>query len=106
MIVCPSIAAIQRATSEHFGFPMTYLLSRRRKRDMVHARWVAMYLARELTLKTFPQIAIAFKRDHTTVLHGCAQLEREKYKHLLRDAEAIKLQLSRAPHAGLLACLT
>ena len=39
------------------------------------ARFVAYYLCRQLTLKSYPGIANVFKRDHTSVLHGVRRAE-------------------------------
>lgn len=50
-------------------------------KDIYHARHVAMYIARELTKKSYKQIAYAFNRkDHTTVMAAC-----EKIKNLMQD---------------------
>jgi chromosomal replication initiation ATPase DnaA len=45
---------------------------RDRHRDCAKARHIAMFVARELTLESLPQIAVAFgKSDHTTVMYAC-----------------------------------
>jgi chromosomal replication initiator protein len=72
----PRVLEIQRATAEHFGVPVSELLTERRNRRTTRARHLAMYLAREMTLKTFPEIGRAFGgRDHSTVLHGVRRIE-------------------------------
>jgi len=45
------------------------LLSGRRSKEFVHARHIAMYLAREYTTLSFPQIGRAMNKDHTTVYY-------------------------------------
>ncbi len=65
----PEIAS---ATARHFSLRAKDLRSASRRRAVVRARGVAMYLARELTGTSLHQIGVFFGgRDHTTVLHGC-----------------------------------
>jgi hypothetical protein len=72
----PRIVEIQRATAARCGVPVSELLSERRGQRVSKARHLAMYLARELTLKSFPEIGYAFGgRDHSTVLHGVRRIE-------------------------------
>jgi chromosomal replication initiator protein len=67
-----SIAAIQAAVGEHFGISREELLSPGRAARIAWPRQVAMYLARELTGDSLPEIGRRFGgRDHTTVLHAC-----------------------------------
>lgn len=71
------IRAIQRTVSEHYGVTLIDLLSHRRHPKLVLARHVAIYLARHLTRKSFPQIGLRFGgRDHTTVLHAVRRIDR------------------------------
>lgn len=58
-------------TAAYFGFTVEQLLSTERARPLVEARQSAMYLCRELTSMSLPQIGEAFGgRDHSTVLHA------------------------------------
>ena len=67
---------IARATARAFSLKLSQLRSRTRRREVVTARGVAMYLARQLTDKSLEQIGNYFGgRDHTTVLHGCRKTE-------------------------------
>lgn len=67
---------ILEATSKMFGFPVEELLSKSRSRPLVTARQIAMYVCRELTDLSFPQIAKAFaKGDHTTVIHAVSKIQ-------------------------------
>lgn len=69
----PSVAEIQRAVAEHFGMRLAEMTSHRRARAVARPRQVAMYLARELTPLSLPQIGRHFGgRDHTTVMHAVA----------------------------------
>src|SRR5690606_21283539 len=67
---------IAKATARSFSLNMSQLRSRSRRREVVTARGVAMYLARQLTDTSLAQIGVFFGgRDHTTVLHGCRKTE-------------------------------
>jgi chromosomal replication initiation ATPase DnaA len=78
-----TIAAVQRAVAGHFGLSREQFLAQRRHAPLVHARQTAMFLAKEFTLKSLPEIGRAFGgMDHTTILHGIRQVQRR----LDRDA--------------------
>jgi hypothetical protein len=79
----PRVSDIQRAVAEHFGVPLDDMLSPDRTHVTAHPRHVAMYLARELTAKSFPQIGRRFGRGHATVLHAVIRIEGQ----IARDAE-------------------
>jgi len=62
---------ILEQTALMFGFEIPQLQSKSRTRDLVHARQVGMYVCRELTDLSYPQIGKEFGgRDHTTVIHA------------------------------------
>lgn len=62
---------IQRCVAEEFGLPFADLKTKRRNKTVVLPRQVAMYLTRELTELSLPEIGGAFGgKDHTTVLHS------------------------------------
>lgn len=87
---------IVSAVSEHFAVPVADLLGRRRSRDIALARQVAMYLVRELTPLSLPQIGRAVgDRDHTTVLYGVEKIAAlfEKDDTLRRQILEIKTKL-------------
>ncbi len=68
--------AIQDAVCEQVGVERERLLSPSRTADVVQARQLAMYLTRDLTDLSLPQIARAFgRRDHTTVIHAVRRFE-------------------------------
>ena len=54
---------------------MVDLKSTRRERRIARPRQIAMYLAKNLTTLSLPEIACKFDRDHTTVLHAVKTLE-------------------------------
>jgi len=75
-----SIGRIQQLVGEHFSLSVAELTARTRKREIVHARQLAMYLCRETLHSSYPSIARAFGgKDHSTVIHACERI-REKMK--------------------------
>jgi len=66
----PTIEAIQEAVCAVQGITGEELRGKLRSQRVVRARQIAMYLARELTGLSLPQIARSFSRDHTTVMHA------------------------------------
>jgi chromosomal replication initiator protein len=69
-----TIVDIQRAVAAHYYLSTDDLEGRRRRRTIVLARHVAMYLCRELTEASLSEIGEAFHRDHTTVLHAVRRI--------------------------------
>lgn len=69
--------AIMKRVASMFGVSVKELLGTSRLRNVVLARQVAMYLAREVVGLSLPRIGTAFGRDHTTVLHSCRKVESE-----------------------------
>ncbi len=71
-----TIEEIQKRVAEHFSMPLREMHSIRRSQNIVRPRQVAMYLAKELTECSYPQIARKFGgRDHTTVMHAVKRIE-------------------------------
>ncbi|NGX99801.1 MAG: hypothetical protein G4V63_32860, partial [Candidatus Afipia apatlaquensis] len=65
------IRDIQDAVCGYFNLTRVQLLSNRRTPDIVVPRNIAIYLCRDLSGKSYPQIGAAFgKRDHTTMMSG------------------------------------
>lgn len=70
-----SIPNIQRVVAEYYNIKMADMLSKRRSRTIARPRQMAMYLAKELTSHSLPEIGDAFGgRDHTTVMHACRKI--------------------------------
>lgn len=71
-----TVEEIQKKTAEFYKLDLRELHSARRTRYVARPRQVAMYLARELTSRSLPDIGRRFGgRDHTTVLHACRRIE-------------------------------
>jgi len=70
-----SIEDIQRKVADYFKLGLPDFQSPGRSRRVARPRQVAMYLARELTMRSLPEIGKRFGgRDHTTVLHACRRI--------------------------------
>lgn len=70
-----STEKIVRAVADHFGIEEDQILGRDRTRQIALPRQVAMYLIREETESSLPEIGKALGgRDHTTVLYGCDKI--------------------------------
>ncbi|CAN7143909.1 chromosomal replication initiator protein DnaA [Agrobacterium tumefaciens] len=70
------IEDIQRIVAKHYNVSRQELVSNRRTRVIVKPRQIAMYLAKMLTPRSFPEIGRRFGgRDHTTVLHAVRKIE-------------------------------
>lgn len=71
-----TIDEIQRQVAEHFNVRLTDMHSARRARTVARPRQVAMYLAKQLTARSLPEIGRKFGgRDHTTVMHAVKKVE-------------------------------
>ena len=72
-----SIDEIQRKVAEHFRIRQSEMTSAQRAREVARPRQVAMYLAKQLTPRSLPEIGRRFGgRDHTTVIHAVRQIEK------------------------------
>jgi chromosomal replication initiator protein len=84
----------KKTTAEYYNIKMSDILSKRRSRSVARPRQMAMFLAKELTNYSLPEIGESFGgRDHTTVIHACKKINElrafnldieEDYRKLLR----------------------
>lgn len=82
--------AVKRAVAQAFGLEVEDLQSQRRTQELVAARHVAMYLARELTNHSLQAIGAAFGgRNHTSVLHAHARI-----RELLENDPSVKQKVN------------
>ena len=73
--VTPTMADVLRATAKHFGLETNDLTSKGRRQELVGPRQIAMYLIRDLTAHSFPEIGAFFGgRDHSTVLYAVKKI--------------------------------
>jgi len=66
-------------------------LSNRRDSQFVKARIAASWIAREFTLHSFPSIAMAFNRDHSTIIYSINQAEKKMEKDTAFGESIIKI---------------
>lgn len=73
-----TIECIQKEVCKYYGLNLNELLSKKRNKQLVYARHIAMFLCRRMTDASFPLIGDQFGgRDHTTVMHGVEKIEKE-----------------------------
>jgi chromosomal replication initiator protein len=71
-----TIEEIQRKVSEHYNIRLSDMIGPKRLRNIARPRQVAMYLAKQLTPRSLPEIGRRFGgRDHTTIMHGVRKIE-------------------------------
>ena len=94
-----SIDEIIKAVCTTYDVTYTDILTSNRTQPLATARQVAMFLARKLTGRSLPTVADAFKRNHTTILHGTQSIQRriDVEPELKRTIESITEQLGRRP---------
>jgi chromosomal replication initiator protein len=83
---------IQKAACEHFGLKQADMISEGRARALARPRQAAMWLAKQLTTRSLPDIGRRFGgRDHTTVLHAIRRIDelRAKDSTLARDLDIL-----------------
>ena len=74
-----TVEEIQRKVSEHYAIRLSDMIGPKRVRSIARPRQVAMYLAKQLTARSLPEIGRRFGgRDHTTVMHGVRRIEELK----------------------------
>lgn len=68
---------VQEVVARRFQMKVSELKSKRRTKTLVYPRQIAMFLSRELTDASFPEIGREFGgKDHTTIIHACRQIEK------------------------------
>ncbi len=83
-----TLELIQKTVADYYKIKVADMYSQKRTRAIARPRQVAMWLARDLTPHSLPEIGDAFGgRDHTTVLHACRTITdlRTKETHLNHD---------------------
>jgi chromosomal replication initiator protein len=91
-----TIEEIQKRVAEHWNIRLTDMSSARRSRAIARPRQVAMYLAKQLTSRSLPEIGRKFgNRDHTTVMHGVQRVAElmERDNAFAEDVELLRRML-------------
>jgi len=92
-----TIEAIQRAVAEQFGMKVSDLKQKNNSRNVVVPRQIAMYLAKQMTEASLPEIGRQFgNKHHTTVMHSIAKIDdqRRTDKDLHRTLNKLQEQLN------------
>ncbi len=77
-----SVENIQKTVADFFNIKVADMYSKRRPANIARPRQIAMYLAKELTQKSLPEIGELFGgRDHTTVLHAVRKIAQDRTKN-------------------------
>lgn len=77
-----SVENIQKTVADFFNIKVADMYSKRRPANIARPRQIAMYLAKELTQKSLPEIGELFGgRDHTTVLHAVRKIAQDRQKN-------------------------
>ena len=91
-----TIEEIQRRVAEHYNIRLSDLVGPKRVRTFARPRQVAMYLCKQLTSRSLPEIGRRFGgRDHTTVMHGVRRIEELKVQdgQIAEDIEMLRRTL-------------
>lgn len=91
-----NVDEIQRKVAEHFNIRMTDMQSAKRLRTIARPRQIAMYLAKQLTTSSLPEIGRKFGgRDHTTVMHAVKKINEllESDPSVSEDVEILRRML-------------
>ncbi len=88
-----TIEEIQRKVAEHYNVRLSDLIGPKRMRTIARPRQIAMYLSKQLTTRSLPDIGRRFGgRDHTTIMHGIRKIEelRGGDSQLAEDLEMLR----------------
>jgi chromosomal replication initiator protein len=91
-----TVDMIQKTVAEHYALKQADLISERRARAVARPRQVAMWLAKQITTRSLPDIGRRFGgRDHTTVLHAVRRIESLKAEDpvIARDVDVLLRKL-------------
>ena len=91
-----TIEEIQRRVGEHYNVRLSDIVGPKRLRTIARPRQIAMYLAKQLTPRSLPEIGRRFGgRDHTTIMHGIRRIEElmATDSQLSDDLQLLKRQL-------------
>ncbi|MDP3173450.1 MAG: chromosomal replication initiator protein DnaA [Phenylobacterium sp.] len=91
-----TVDQIQKAVAEHYGLQQSDMTSERRARAVARPRQAAMWIAKQITTRSLPDIGRRFGgRDHTTVLHAVRRIEALKVDDatLARDLDVLLRKL-------------
>jgi len=91
-----TVEEIQRKVSDHYNIRLSDMIGPKRLRSYARPRQVAMYLCKQMTSRSLPEIGRRFGgRDHTTVMHGVRRIEELKQSdgQIAEDLEMLRRAL-------------
>jgi chromosomal replication initiator protein len=91
-----SVEEIQRKVSDHYNIRLSDMIGPKRLRNFARPRQVAMYLCKQMTSRSLPEIGRRFGgRDHTTVMHGVKRIEELRIQdaQIAEDLELLRRTL-------------
>jgi len=91
-----TVEEIQRRVSDYYNIRMSDIIGPKRLRSYARPRQVAMYLSKQLTSRSLPEIGRRFGgRDHTTIMHGVRRIEELKQTdgQIAEDVEMLRRAL-------------
>jgi chromosomal replication initiator protein len=91
-----TVEEIQRRVADHYNIRLSDMIGPKRLRSYARPRQVAMYLCKQLTARSLPEIGRRFGgRDHTTVMHGVRRIEELKSTdgQIAEDIELLRRSL-------------
>jgi hypothetical protein len=94
----PKVRFIVEHVAAFYGLSLVEFEAKRQEQRIVRPRQIAMYLARQLTPRSLPEIGMCVGRDHTTVIHGARKIEAETHHNAPLAADVA--ELTRRIRAG------
>ena len=88
-----TVEEIQRKVAEHYNIRLSDMIGPKRLRTIARPRQVAMYLSKQMTTRSLPEIGRRFGgRDHTTIMHGVRKVEelRAQDRQLSEDLDMLR----------------
>jgi chromosomal replication initiator protein len=72
-----TVELIQKATADHFGLKVADLKSDKRLKNLVQARQIAIWICRDMTKASYPDIGMRFGgKDHSTVIYATKKIDK------------------------------
>ncbi|MGB1698770.1 MAG: chromosomal replication initiator protein DnaA, partial [Nannocystaceae bacterium] len=94
-----TVESIQKAVAQYFTVKVADLKGSRRHRAISRPRMIAMYLSRELTGASFPEIGMRFGgKDHSTVINACKRISALEHEDTDTETALTSLRARLSPH--------
>lgn len=90
-----TVESIQKAVADHFGIKLSELKSSQRLKNLVQARQIAIWLCRDMTKASYPDIGAKFGgKDHSTVIYAAKKIDQalkddQKIAKIINDIKHI-----------------